>query len=141
MTGVRVSDGKGKPITVDDLVGDLESRGLYWTLDHLGDLIEARVLDGPHVVGRYRTKYMEPLVDMLFKAMMCVDWTKYPAPKSEPLFRSLPYVPDVGEFRRIDNFETALLEIAKGRTYEHRCDLDAVLAMQATARRALQWGA
>jgi len=29
--------------TVDDIIADLEARGLGWSLDHTGRLIEARV--------------------------------------------------------------------------------------------------
>jgi hypothetical protein len=40
--------------TVDDIIADLESRGLGWSLDHTGTLIEARVWDWPTVIARYR---------------------------------------------------------------------------------------
>ncbi len=67
-----------RKLTVDDLIGDLESRGLGWSLDHTGNLIEARVWDWPYVIGRYRPSTVVPLAEMLAKAMYEVDWTKYP---------------------------------------------------------------
>ena len=63
---------------VDRLIGELEDRGLGWSLDNTGRLIEARVWDWPSVIGRYRPNTVEPLHEMLAKAMMQVEWTKYP---------------------------------------------------------------
>jgi len=67
-----------KEPTVDEYIEILESRGLGWSLDHTGHLIEARVWDWPYVVGRYRPTETIPLAQMLAKAMYEVDWTKYP---------------------------------------------------------------
>ena len=64
--------------TVDALIADLESRGLGWSLDNTGRLIEARVWDWPYVIGRYRPNATEPLAKMLAEAMYQVDWTRYP---------------------------------------------------------------
>lgn len=64
--------------TVDELIQDLESRGLGWSLDSTSRLIEARVWDWPHVVGRYRPYHVEPLAQMLSRAMALVDFTQYP---------------------------------------------------------------
>ena len=64
--------------TVDDLIAELEARGLGWSLDNTGRLIEARVWDWPHVVGRYRPHDIEPLAKMLSEAMRQVDLTRYP---------------------------------------------------------------
>jgi hypothetical protein len=64
--------------TADDIIADLESRGLGWSLDHIGQLIEARVWDWPNVIGRYRPHTVEPLAKMLAAAAFDVDWTKYP---------------------------------------------------------------
>lgn len=64
--------------TVDALIADLESRGLGWSLDNTGRLIEARVWDWPYVIGRYRPNATEPLAKMLAEAMCQVDWTRYP---------------------------------------------------------------
>ena len=64
--------------TVDALIADLESRGLGWSLDNTGRLIEARVWDWPYVIGRYRPNATEPLAKMLAEAMYQVDWTCYP---------------------------------------------------------------
>lgn len=72
--GVRDS----APPTVDMLIADLEARGLGWSLDHTGGLVEARVWDWPNVIGRYRPNTVEPLVEMLAAAMYQVDWTQYP---------------------------------------------------------------
>ncbi len=64
--------------TVDDIIANLELRGLGWSLDHIGTLIEALVWDWPHVIGRYRPATVEPLAKMLATAAVDVDWTKYP---------------------------------------------------------------
>ena len=60
--------------TADDLIAVLERYGLGWSLDHTGNLIEARVWDWPNVVGRYRPTSVEPLRDMLAKAMRGVQF-------------------------------------------------------------------
>ena len=64
--------------TADDIIADLESRGLGWSLDNTGRLIEARVWEWPYVIGRYRPAKTEPLAKMLATACYEVDWTKYP---------------------------------------------------------------
>jgi hypothetical protein len=64
--------------TADDIIADLESRGLGWSLDHTGTIIEARVWDWPTVIARYRPATVEPLAKMLATACFDVDWTKYP---------------------------------------------------------------
>lgn len=53
---------------VDRLVVDLEKRKLGWSLDHTGNLIEARIWDWPMVIGRYRPASVEPLHEMLLAA-------------------------------------------------------------------------
>lgn len=63
---------------IDDLIKDLESRGLGWSLDHTGTLIEARVWDWPNVIGRYRPVTTEPVADMLWTAMKDIEFKKYP---------------------------------------------------------------
>ena len=63
---------------VDELIADLEARGLGWSLDNTGRLIEARVWDWPDVIGRYRPSTVEPLAKMLAEAMRQGDWTRYP---------------------------------------------------------------
>lgn len=65
-------------VDVDGLIADLEERGLGWSLDHTGNLIESRIWDWPNVIGRYRPTTVEPLSGMLSKAMYGIDWTKYP---------------------------------------------------------------
>jgi len=71
-----------KEATIDDLIADIESRGLGWMIDHMeGRRVttkEARVWDFPHCLATYRTDKPEPLATMLAKAMYDVDWTKYP---------------------------------------------------------------
>jgi len=65
--------------TADDIIADLESRGLGWSLGHVGQLIEALVWDWPNnVIGRYRPAKVEPLAKMLAAACYEVDWTAYP---------------------------------------------------------------
>ena len=68
--------GKGDTPTVDDLIAVLESHGLGWSLDHTGRMIEARVWRWPAVVGRYRPEKVEPLAQLLARAMFEVDWLK-----------------------------------------------------------------
>jgi hypothetical protein len=63
--------------TVDDIIADLESRGLGWSIEHIGRLIEVRVW-GCTVIARYRPAKVEPLAKMLAAACFDVDWTKYP---------------------------------------------------------------
>jgi len=67
-----------KVVTADDMIADLESRGLGWSLDNTGRLIEARVWDWPNVIARYRPATVEPLAKMLAAACYDVDWTAYP---------------------------------------------------------------
>lgn len=64
--------------SADSLIAELEARGLGWSLDHTGRLIEARIWDWPHVISRYRPHKTEPLAHMLARAMYEVDWRKYP---------------------------------------------------------------
>lgn len=66
-------------VTVDQLIQELEARGLGWSLDNTGRLIEARVWHWPNVIGRYCPNAVEPLAKMLSEAMYQVDWTRYPA--------------------------------------------------------------
>jgi len=54
---------------VDCLIEQLEDMGLGWSLDHTARLIEARVWDWPMVIGRYRPSRVEPLAQMLSRAM------------------------------------------------------------------------
>ena len=68
----------------DQLIADLEARGLGWSLDHTGHLIEVRIWDWPNVIGRYRPATVEPLAKMLVEAMVQLDWRRYPA-KNPPL--------------------------------------------------------
>ena len=63
---------------VDALIADLESRGLGWSLDHTGRLIEARIWDWPNVIGRYRPDTTEPLLTMLSTALAEVDLARFP---------------------------------------------------------------
>ena len=64
--------------TADDIIADLESRGLVWKLDRTGCTIEASVRGWPTVIARYRPHAVEPLAQMLATAAFEVDWTKYP---------------------------------------------------------------
>lgn len=54
---------------VDEIITMLESKELGWSLDHTGGLIEARIWQWPHVVGRYRPHTVEPLAVMLQRAV------------------------------------------------------------------------
>ena len=63
--------------TVDQLIANLESQGLGWSLDHTqAQLIEARVWKWPNVVGRYRPNAVEPLAVMLQKAIDDMEKSK-----------------------------------------------------------------
>lgn len=64
--------------TVDDLIGQLEYRGLGWDIGHTGNLREARVWKWPSVIARYRPTETEPVVKMLAEAMKDIEWSKYP---------------------------------------------------------------
>jgi len=64
--------------TVDDIIADLESRGLFWKLDRTGCTIEASVRGWPTVIARYEPATVEPLAKLLATACYEVDWTKYP---------------------------------------------------------------
>jgi len=67
-----------KAVTTDDIIADLESRGLGWSIEHTRTLIEARVWDWDTVIARYHTATVESLAKMLATACYEVDWTKYP---------------------------------------------------------------
>ena len=68
-------------IQPDELIADLESRGLGWSVDHIGGVTSVRIWDYPNVISRYYAHQTEPLVHMLGQAMFQVDWTKYPVKK------------------------------------------------------------
>jgi hypothetical protein len=64
---------------VDLIIADLESRGLGWSLDHTGNLIEARIWRWPYVIGRYRPSKVLPLDVMLSEAYSNANVSKnYP---------------------------------------------------------------
>ena len=67
-----------KAVTADDIIADIESRGLGWSIGHTGGLLGARVWDWGTAIGRYRPDTVEPLAKMLAAACYDVDWTKYP---------------------------------------------------------------
>ena len=64
--------------SADEIIQDLESRGLGWSLDHTGNLIEARIWKWPNVIGRYRPNTVEPLAQMLGIALQQVDLNQFP---------------------------------------------------------------
>lgn len=69
----------------DEIIAVLEERGCGWSLDHAGGLIEARIWNWPYVIGRYRPAKVEPLAEMLWKAMETVMAEDMPnAEVSEP---------------------------------------------------------
>ena len=68
---------------VDQIIEILESRGLGWSLDHTGHMIEARIWDWPTVIGRHRPAQVEPLARMLAAALLDVDIGKYPVKNKE----------------------------------------------------------
>ena len=56
-------------VTPDYMVGKVENLGLHWSLDHTGNLIEARIWAWPFVLGRYRPQTLQPLAQMLWAAL------------------------------------------------------------------------
>lgn len=56
-------------VTPDYMVGKVENLGLQWSLDHTGNLIEARIWAWPFVIGRYRPQTLQPLAQMLWAAL------------------------------------------------------------------------
>jgi hypothetical protein len=68
LTGNEICDAL-RDASADGLICWLENRGFGWSLDHTGRMIEARIWDWPNVIGRYRPNTVEPLADMLRKAM------------------------------------------------------------------------
>ena len=68
ITGSGICDAL-RDASADGLICWLEKRGYGWSLDHTGNLIEARIWQWPNVVGRYRPNTVEPLADMLRGAM------------------------------------------------------------------------
>jgi hypothetical protein len=68
LTGNGICDAI-REASADGLICWLEKRGYGWSLDHTGNLIEARIWQWPNVVGRYRPNRVEPLADMLRGAM------------------------------------------------------------------------
>lgn len=68
LTGNGICDAL-RDASADGLICWLENRGFGWSLDHTGRMIEARIWDWPNVIGRYRPNTVEPLADMLRKAM------------------------------------------------------------------------
>jgi len=67
-----------KAVTADDIIADLESRGLGWSIDHIAGVLETCVWDRDNVIALYRPAKVEPLAKMLATACYDVDWTKYP---------------------------------------------------------------
>lgn len=70
--------------SADAIIADLEARGLGWSLDNTGNLVEARVWNWPYVIGRYRPNATEPLAHMLRKAMEGIDLAQYPMKNEKP---------------------------------------------------------
>ena len=68
MSGAGIIDTL-RDASADELIQWLEVRGFGWSLDHTGHMIEARVWDWPHVIGRHRPGKVEPLADMLRAAI------------------------------------------------------------------------
>ena len=64
--------------TSDEIIADLESRGLDWDVGNTCRLIEARIWDWPQVIGRYRPAKTEPLAYMLTHALAKFDIRDYP---------------------------------------------------------------
>lgn len=65
------------PISIhpDRIIQFCEQRGFGWSLDHTGRMIEARIWDWPYCIGRYRPDRVEPLADMLWKALRDASFT------------------------------------------------------------------
>lgn len=63
---------------IDDIITDLESRGLGWDIGHTSRLREVRIWQWPNVIARYRPTGPEPLVDMLTTTLKQIDLRLYP---------------------------------------------------------------
>lgn len=67
--------------TADDLIRELEARGLGWDISHTGTLAgfrEVRIWQWPYVIGRYRPTGSEPIAKMLAEAMKDIRWGEHP---------------------------------------------------------------
>jgi hypothetical protein len=67
--------------TTKQITADLKSRGLDWSTEYTGPIIEVCIWAWPNVIARYRPHTTEPLAKMLAAAAFEVDWTKYPVLK------------------------------------------------------------
>lgn len=67
--------------TADDLIRELEARGLGLDISHTGTpagFRAVRIWQWPFVIGRYRPTSAEPVAKMLAEAMKDIEWSKYP---------------------------------------------------------------
>lgn len=62
----------------DEIISDLESRGLGWSLDHSRRTIEARIWKWPNVVASYRPESVVPLGEMLAGAYSNLNLRAHP---------------------------------------------------------------
>ena len=84
----RILPAIAPDLTLDEVIAVLEAHGFGWSLDHHGGLIEARVWDWPYCVGRYRPATVEPLAQMLHRAIQSMR------PLTHTDLRSgMPYAP------------------------------------------------
>lgn len=76
---MKLPDKNLQQENVDVLINILEERGLGWSLDHAGKLIEVRIWGPwPHVISRYRPNEVQPLAHMLEQAMYGIPWWEHP---------------------------------------------------------------
>jgi hypothetical protein len=66
---LKAAADKGKEATADEMIQKLEEQGLGWDIGNTGRLIEARIWAWPYVIARYRAHTVEPLAQMLWKAV------------------------------------------------------------------------
>jgi len=67
-------------MTLDELIADIESRGLGWDVGQSSPMFyEARIWDWPYVIGRHDHDFQEPITPLLMleKAFAQVDLTTY----------------------------------------------------------------
>jgi hypothetical protein len=67
--------------TADEIIADLEARGLGWSIKHMDRLIECRIWKWPYLIGRYLPSEVVPLADMLLAAYSTVNLHAYPIKK------------------------------------------------------------
>lgn len=64
--------------TADEIIADLESRGLGWDVCNTGRLIKCRIWKWPDMIARYQPGATEPLAHMLTHCLAKFDIRDFP---------------------------------------------------------------